>query len=247
MRLSIHWAGSECQGAHQWKEKPCLQNDFSGHEILGSGYYPVSTFCFCVVFAEQWAQRRYSTWETTGKGTTSHVGVTLEASNPQHKLVYGVGISERVRKKSQESGVDVAGWKDFPRSGPLLAQPGHAGETGGSLQWWLISLFPRCWDTFGWWILIHHESHSCSITQLSVLAEEPEQICLYPFGTSTNSARTTRAQEQINCTNAVAFLQWPPYKPTPLHLSPLLLWGRKEEIALIWTVPVWLCRSRSLR
>lgn len=62
VRLSFHWAGSVCWGGHQWKEKKLsVQNHFSGHKIVVSGYYPVYTFCSCVAFAEQWAQRQYST------------------------------------------------------------------------------------------------------------------------------------------------------------------------------------------
>lgn len=67
----------------------------------------------------------------------------------------------RSEKRNQESGVDVAGWKEFPRSCPLLTQPGHPGETGGSLQQWVISLFP------GYCSMMDpdpHGSHSCSIT-----------------------------------------------------------------------------------
>lgn len=78
----------------------------------------------------------------TGKESTSHTDVTPEASNPQHKLVYGVGISEEVQDLCSN------------------------GSPAFSL------------DTVGWWILICHKNHSCSIPQLSVLAEEPEQICL---------------------------------------------------------------------
>lgn len=188
VRLSLCWAGSVCWGSRQQKEnKSCLKNYFSGHEILVSGYYPVYPLCSSVTFA-------------MGSETLQHLSNDRKGnSNPRvTKSSTQAGLQNSVgrRKRSQKGDVNVAGWKEFP-------SPDHCSHSLAARKSWRVSA-AMAHQPFPWTlplILIHCESQSCSITQLWVPAEKPKQSLSYPTGTSNNSTRKTRAQENISCTN----------------------------------------------
>lgn len=177
-----------------------------------------------------------------GKQSTSHTDVTLETSNPQHKLLCGGGIREGVKKRSQKNGVDVAECKDFSRSCPLLTQSEHTGETGGSLQQCLIRLFPvYCYlvgpDPLWKPQLFHHStSGACRRARADQFVTRwyPDQQYQENKDSGTNQLHECLGEHHgLFCSDT----------NTNQGHYPCLLYCFGEEIPHIWEVPDWLCRS----
>lgn len=98
-------------------------------QVVKSCFQEIPAFCTLVAFAEQWAK---------GKGSTPYKDVTPEAADLQHKLDYGISISQGVRKRRQQSAVGIA--KDLPW--PLLAKLGDLFSNGLSTFSWVPGC---CW------------------------------------------------------------------------------------------------------
>lgn len=150
-----------------------------------------------------------------------------------------------MRKRRQKGDVSIGVWKDFPKSWP---RPHSLAERRN----WRISE-AKAHQPFPWTLsLILHlavtdsdpQSQSCSITQFWMIAEKTRADL-------TVSCWHLKQQYQENkCSGKHQlhkFLLWARYKPGPLHLPPLMLWGRREEIAHIWVVPAPLFIPWSLK
>lgn len=226
VRLSLCWADSVCWASRQQENKLCLQNYFPGHEILVSGYYPVYPLCCSVTFAMGSETLQHLSNDRRGNSypratkSSAQAGLWKRKSEPERWCEY-----RRVKGLSQIQSTAHTAWLQ--------------GETELSLQQWLISLSPgHCpwfWSTvraraapslsFGW----------CRKNRADLLVSCWHLKQQYQESKGSGKHQLHR------------FLPWSQYKPGPLNLPPLMLWGRREEIAHIWVVPAQLFSPWSLK
>lgn len=154
------------------EESICRTDPFSDHEIPSLEFLSLGSICRAMS-----SETLILTWKATGKGNTSHVDIVPKASVPQAGWLIDRHQPNGEEKPARSVGIA----KDDPW--PLLV------KNLENLYSDVISPFPGCQDSIGWWILPWCK-RSQSVHHSSSITCRNKSVCI-PLGTLTNSTRIT--------------------------------------------------------